>query len=136
MMCARELEEIKSSEKWGISSTDALTVAKSVKEQCRKSAMAMKPKTRVIYFVQGEMTKLIKIGQTKALVPRLKALQTASPDKLILLGTIIPGGRYQSDSDIHTELADYRVQGEWFAPEREVLEFMRRKGGNDGKGSL
>jgi len=121
-----ELEESEVSERWGISIEDALAVAQSVAEAYSKSAIDVRPKNhgRVIYFVQGEMTKLIKIGQTATLAVRLKMLQAQSPDNLVLLLAIVANDRYQSDTDIHKELAEHRAWGEWFRPDKKVLDLI------------
>jgi hypothetical protein len=58
-----------------------------------------------------------KIGMTKALGSRLKTLQTGSPRRLILLGTIMwPYREFARDFEgaLHEALAEHRLTGEWF----------------------
>ena len=78
----------------------------------------------MIYFIQGEITKLIKIGKTsqKTAIPRLNSMRTGSPDKLILLGTI--PGDIAEESWLHKTLAEYRDHGEWFRPEPFVMKVV------------
>jgi len=43
-----------------------------------------------LYFIQGQQTKLIKIGVSKDPMKRLEDHQTSSPDRLTLLGPFTP----------------------------------------------
>ena len=80
----------------------------------------MKP--MVTYFIQGELTRRIKIGKTTLLPQdRLKQHQIGSPDKLILLATM-DGDR---EAELHTEFSSYLVHGEWFSPEPRLLDFIK-----------
>jgi YspA, cpYpsA-related SLOG family/Meiotically up-regulated gene 113 len=75
----------------------------------------------MIYFVQNTVTRAIKIGYSKNAKKRLDSLQTATPDKLALLGTI--QGGLEHEAALHERFAGYALQGEWFKGDilREVL---------------
>jgi hypothetical protein len=75
-----------------------------------------------IYFIQGEATKNIKIGFSDDPKIRLKGHQTGSGEKLILLKTV--KGCKADETEIHNKLRHFRIHGEWFKPERELLDFI------------
>lgn len=74
---------------------------------------------QIIYFIQGEITQLIKIGRTKRIVEDRKLdLETGSPDKLNILGlTFEP---FFNESELHTKFSNSRKHGEWFYPSEEI----------------
>src|SRR5262249_47936749 len=53
-----------------------------------------------------------KIGWSKNPKKRLSSLQTASPDELVLLGTI--QGGLEVETELHRRFAKHKLQGEWF----------------------
>jgi hypothetical protein len=75
----------------------------------------------MVYFVQGEKTRLIKIGRTNSLMDRLTLLQTSSPDRLICLAVLEDA---DDDRVYHNMFADCRVHFEWFEPNPPLLEFI------------
>jgi len=80
-----------------------------------------------IYFVQGECGGPIKIGYSTDIEKRIKTLQTGYPDVLGIL-YLIPGDM-ADEEELHKELAYYRMRGEWFKPDEEVLrkiEFLKQ----------
>jgi len=79
----------------------------------------------MVYFVQGEITRLIKIGCTDRndIKQRFSAMQTGSPDKLIILKTI--RGSYDLESALHRKFSHLRAFNEWFRPEKELLDFLK-----------
>ena len=80
-----------------------------------------KARTAKTYFIQGKITRLIKIGLTIGTVAeRLKVLQSTSPDELIVLASI------QGDFEraIHHQFREHRAHGEWFKPAPELLKFI------------
>lgn len=85
-------------------------------------------KAEFVYFVQGEQLRLIKIGIARDLNNRLKGLQTGSPDKLTLLGVIMPKTRtpLQLEDQLHARFADDRSHGEWFRPSAALLAYIDR----------
>lgn len=73
-----------------------------------------------IYFIQGEYGGAIKIGFSKNPEGRLKQLQTGYPDTLKML-CLVPGSN-KDESDLHLEFQNFRLNGEWFKPEREIFD--------------
>ena len=88
-----------------------------------KCCLAFDDPMLFIYFIQGEVTKLIKIGKTKRHPSsRLSQLQTGSPDKLKLLKSI----RASEDDEehLHEKFKDYRSHGEWYYPTPILLKYI------------
>lgn len=77
---------------------------------------------KIVYFVQVETDGPIKIGFTVDMAGRFGALQTSSPHALRLLGTV-PGDE-ERERQIHEEFEHLRMQGEWFKPAPELLDFI------------
>lgn len=81
-----------------------------------------------IYFVQGEVTKNVKIGFTRNHPEqRIKTLQIGSPDRLQLLGWCY--GRRTAEGTLHNRFAPRRLFGEWFACSPELLTFIQEVNG-------
>lgn len=77
----------------------------------------------MIYFIQDQNLHHIKIGYTgDDPVGRLKALQTGSAAKLVLLGCV--EGSQSEEAEMHRRFAEHRVAGEWFRPAPEILQYM------------
>lgn len=76
-------------------------------------------KLEQVYFIQAHQTGLIKIGYTKSIISRFKSLQNQTSDFLILL--IHMSGTRKLERDLHEMFAEYRLQGEWFAPGERLL---------------
>lgn len=74
-----------------------------------------------VYFISdGEY---VKIGHTtSSVLKRLKALQTGHPKALEII-KIIPG-RFDLEQKIHSDLAEYRCEGEWFLFTQFVREYI------------
>lgn len=68
---------------------------------------------RRLYFIQMESSLHIKIGVANNTGKRLKALQTANPERLIVLGTL--QGDEAEEAELHKVLAAHRMVGEWFS---------------------
>ncbi len=78
----------------------------------------------MIYFIQIGEDGPIKIGFTKSPIAyRISALQTASPYLLTLVGLI--DGDEQAEQSLHEKFSEFRMKGEWFEPQSEILEFCR-----------
>lgn len=75
------------------------------------------------YFVQFGPDGPIKIGSTRNLLVRLRALSAACPVPLRLLGVI----RDNVEERCHFQLAAFRIRGEWFAPGPAILNFIRER---------
>src|SRR5260370_13196069 len=84
----------------------------------------------MIYFVQANKLKLIKIGRTNAtnLIERLKMMQIGSPDRLTILATIDNDFDYGGESKIHKKFKYLKEYGEWYRPEKELLDFIETLG--------
>lgn len=80
-------------------------------------------KQDLIYFIQGEITKRIKIGRTKQMLEeRIISLQCGSPDKLIFLGGLL--ANKQKETELHYKFKKYRLHGEWFEHNQDLIEFI------------
>lgn len=77
---------------------------------------------RMVYFVVGELTGLVKIGSAVDPIDRLRTLQTGSPDRLTLVTTIAGGEK--AERALHKQFSGSRVHGEWFSPTPDLLAFI------------
>lgn len=77
-----------------------------------------------VYFIQQGTDGPVKIGATRNIEKRIKTLQTGSHIPLTVLG-VVPGG-FELESDLHQELMDYQLEGEWFSPTPEVMAVVKR----------
>jgi len=68
----------------------------------------------------GGMT--IKIGWALNVAERLATLQTASPQKLLVLGVL--RGTIEQERLAHRLFAVHRLLGEWFAPGEDLMRFI------------
>lgn len=77
----------------------------------------------MIYFIQAENSKAIKIGYTKGSVEkRLKTLQIGNHETLTLLGTT--QGDKVLEKAIHYKLNTLLIRGEWFSYSSRILELI------------
>jgi hypothetical protein len=83
-----------------------------------------KPKRPIIYFVQSVIGGPIKIGYTENLSMRMIAMQANCPFELKILATIQTDSNSSLEQEIHSELARFRLHGEWFEATYEVYLFM------------
>jgi hypothetical protein len=74
------------------------------------------------YFVQAGTDGLIKIGHARDIGSRMCELQTGCPNELTLLA-VEPGGR-DTERRLHARFLEYRIRGEWFSPNPEILEYV------------
>lgn len=125
---------------------DNMALAQKVEAAIREQAVAKRPQpVRVIrnkrgaqmlevgkkwtrpfvYFVsrRGDSGSFIKIGYTKDIDARMNALQCASVERLLLLGTL-PGGRLLEQA-LHRAFEHLRVDREWFRPDDEMYQMLR-----------
>lgn len=75
------------------------------------------------YFVQGQLTGLIKIGHSIDPCKRLRELQVGSPDRLTLLGTC----NVDIEQSAQRRFKGIREHDEWFRPAPELLAFIYMK---------
>lgn len=85
-------------------------------------AVALIRKGMITYFIECSVTGLIKIGQTKSIVKRIKSLQTGSPTILWLKHAVIYDGYLETK--LHQKFKSSRVHGEWFLPNKGLSEFI------------
>lgn len=81
-----------------------------------------------VYFIQTASGP-IKIGISKNPGRRLSALQTAAHEPLTLLHSTI--GDEALEKRLHADLAEHRLDGEWFRDCPAVREAMERLPAND-----
>ena len=77
-----------------------------------------------VYFIQADENGPIKIGfTTDEPRKRLAQLQIGNPHELKLLGAI--KGSTAIERQFHADLAEWRLQGEWFSPHETVLAAVK-----------
>ena len=82
----------------------------------------------MIYFLQGQRTKRIKIGYTangKSFKKRLSQLQCQNADRLVVLRKMA-GGRL-TERALHLKHKSSRIQGEWFKPSASLKRDIASK---------
>lgn len=85
-----------------------------------------------VYFIQGQSTRLVKIGITSGNVySRLATIQANSPDTLKLLKAVKGDSKYESE--LHKRFASVRSHGEWFYPSRGLMAFIEGLKGINAK---
>ena len=77
-----------------------------------------------IYFFQIGACGPIKIGRAISPERRLKTIQGCCPWPIRSLGHV--AGIANHELAIHTLLADFRMEGEWFRPEAPVLDIIQK----------
>ena len=76
-----------------------------------------------IYFLQDGHNN-IKIGWTKYLEDRRKALMTGSASDLRLLGYV--QGTRKGEAAMHSKLKTLRITKEWYRGDANLLEYIRQ----------
>lgn len=76
-----------------------------------------------VYFIQGTVSKNIKIGVSRSPKDRIQSIQNHSGESVRLIGTI-RGGR-ELEHIIHKKFDSLRLHGEWFRPEINLIEYIR-----------
>lgn len=77
----------------------------------------------VVYFVQGEESLRIKIGETHNLVKRIRSLRGGqTSEKLRILGWM--GADQDTEKELHAKFRAHRVHNEWFLPAVEIFQFI------------
>jgi len=79
---------------------------------------------REVYFVQAFELKLIKIGVTNDTHRRIVAMQTLSPDRLLVLGVQLCPNGGRLEERLHCRFAEFRQHGEWFSPAPKLLRYI------------
>lgn len=77
----------------------------------------------MIYFIQAEQAKKIKIGFTKKwIAKRMSSMRSESPDSLVFLSGI-PGNQLE-EKLLHKQFSHIHSHGEWFYECLELVEFI------------
>lgn len=87
------------------------------------AAALIRVQHRVIYFIKNISNGQIKIGFADRPNKRLADLQTGSTEKLVLIKAI--EGDRAMEAELHKQFALHRLQGEWFTPADEIVQFIR-----------
>ncbi len=77
-----------------------------------------------IYFLRGELTRLIRIGTTNNLGSRLSTHQSSSAEPLTPIG-FMPGGR-PLERRFHEAFAAIRHHGAWYYPHPVLRQTIAR----------
>lgn len=87
----------------------------------------MERKVQTIYFVSCAFPDFpIKIGIAANVDQRLCGLQNALPYRVVLLATM--PGTHLDERQLHTRFDAYRLHGEWFKPEADLMEYIAKIG--------
>ena len=89
--------------------------------------MFTEEKCYCVYFIQGHPSKRVKIGSTSDPQNRLRTMQTGSPEKLRLIGTIPCANSTEARSregELHTMFKRVGIHGEWFDFDDELIDYL------------
>lgn len=75
---------------------------------------------RTLYAIQCGVDGPVKIGITGKLGARMSQLQSASHERLLLVG--VGEGDARDEADLHKALGDERIRGEWYRCSPRVIE--------------
>jgi|SRR5665213_1004360 len=77
----------------------------------------------VIYFLQGEVTGMIKISHCRNLQANIQASKQFCSEELTLLGKV--NGSLADCNELHQQFAHLRAHDDWFHSDVELLEFAK-----------
>jgi hypothetical protein len=82
-----------------------------------------------VYFVKSvyHSTRRVKIGFTKDIEQRMRALKTSCPGEMHLMGSIKCKSEYSAralEKSLHEMFARYRTAGEWFHVKGILMDFI------------
>lgn len=87
-----------------------------------------------VYAIEPKGGGCVKFGRAINVKSRFSSIQTGSPVKLVLLGSVfVPG---DVETEIHTYLKDHKSHGEWFYPTVLVKQVAALIEKRDAKGLL
>lgn len=78
-----------------------------------------------VYFVQEYMNGSFKIGKTKNLEKRMNIFGVKLPFENKLIFLIKTGNHHQTEAAFHKHFADKRLEGEWFALNKDDLSWIK-----------
>lgn len=84
------------------------------------------PTTGGVYAVR-DARGYIKIGRAKNIADRLRNLRCANSGRLDLVAILAKDERLERK--IHAQMKTWRASGEWFLPNAQLIELIRRKRG-------
>lgn len=87
---------------------------------------SLSPQNGVVYFIQSLEGGLIKIGKAQNLKKRFANIQSMSPVPLKILAVV--AGYHEAEIKLHQRFAHLRSHGEWFHPNKELLDYIRQHG--------
>jgi hypothetical protein len=105
-----------------------LAEAKALVDSLAGLSAAPLKRERSIYFIRKGTDGPIKIGVATSARVRLSTLQTGSSEKLKLLLSA-PTSEELNEQTLHSKFRHLRLEGEWFKPEQDLLDFIRSNGG-------
>lgn len=88
-----------------------------------RSGLRVDHRKPVVYFIQSEDGGHIKIGFTEDLARRIENLNSARPDRLVVLGAF--GAQPADERRMHEALSAHREKGEWFIASPAVVAAAR-----------
>lgn len=100
-------------------------------EEADATSVPQETASRSVYFMRGQTTGLIKIGESTDPVARLTSLTKGGSEAIDLLAVLASGSR--TERELHALLAADRVHGEWFRPSPAVLAELAKAGGDPAK---
>jgi hypothetical protein len=77
----------------------------------------------MIYFIENSTSGMIKIGYTKRLTKRLKALRGQTGENLRVMA--VKKGNRTTEWLLHHQFLDLRVDLEWFRPGEALLDYIK-----------
>lgn len=95
-------------------------VEANAKKQAERDAMKAAMRTYVYFIQMGDGP--IKIGKSDDPDRRLLDFKTASPHKCHVLKRI--KAHFSLEAQLHKKFAHIRLEGEWFKPEQELLDYI------------
>lgn len=78
-----------------------------------------------VYFVQEYMNGTFKIGKTKNVEKRMNIFGVKLPFENKLIYLIKTGNHHQTEAAFHKHFADKRLEGEWFALNKENISWIK-----------
>lgn len=99
-----------------------INAALSKYEEPKKAAKKTEYTSGYVYFLK--CNDLIKIGKANDVKKRISSIQTSSPGKLELLGSVKGGIR--TERQLHKLFTARRQNGEWFSDCDEIGEYISK----------
>ena len=83
-------------------------------------------KKSFLYMLRAGNTDYYKIGVSVDIKKRMQSLQIGNPHRLTIYESVYTKCRYL-EGEIHRKLKQYRVQGEWFHFDKDVIKNISLK---------